>query len=570
MAEIEPRGAEANRVERGEDFLLAATTVIEKFRKLLVDDTAFRHGLRTLARGVLKLTDVCGGDAGQSQNGEQIAVSLAAVTPSSIAAVTPLSGAIPPVAGTIAPSSGATTPTVAHERPLEAKLKGVAEKPPAPPRSSEPLPPLTLGQPGHHVEHEPVRKLYRGGPTTVEDLPLIEQRSRLKSEGARWTAKRRQLLDTNADFQIEIAPMDRDLIRRAKEIEECFLWMNYPQWQPPADLSLLEDVAGCFDALADAVALVRVIEADSEIDEESFDRALDLLAEAQSAVRVATGKVNFSNDTEQMKTFSWLRSTAADRQIMIQRFMRLDDPADPTKWQDLSARIAAIDAQIQTGRRAEKERRKLFNKARYLVEQLTKGQGDVKYNWDTLVQAIEGLIAGGVPASNRELRDILLPVVDDAPNFDDIPPGLEQVLAEIDRYLSTRPPAEEAKAEQQPSAEVVAAAKLLKGRGAVLIGGDRRADAHEKLVRAFQLSDLEWIPTRAHESVSKFEAAVARPEVAVVLLAIRWASHSYGDVIKFCEETGKPLVRLPAGYNPNQVAAQIMSQCGSRLKGVGV
>ena len=60
---------------------------------------------------------------------------------------------------------------------------------------------------------------------------------------------------------------------------------------------------------------------------------------------------------------------------------------------------------------------------------------------------------------------------------------------------------------------------------------------------------------------------MSRPDVAVVLLAIRWASHSYGDVIKFCEETGKPLVRLPAGYNPNQVAAQIMSQCGSRLRG---
>ena len=556
-SKVESNKVELNKVERGEDFLLAATTVIEKFRRLLVEDTAFRHGLRTLARGVLKLTDVCGGDA---TNGEQVTAPLA--VSSGAGDVSPRSS----VGDTLASAAVAIAP----ESPLAAKLKAAQEKPLAPPRPSEPLPPLTLGQAGHRVEPEPVRKLYHGGPTTVEDLPLIEQRARLKAEGARWSSRRRQLLDTNADFQLEIAPTDRDLIRRAKEIEDCFLWMNYPQWQPPADLTLLADVAGCFDALADAIALVRTIEADSEIDDESFDAALDFLAEAQSAVRVATGKVNFTNDTEQMKTFSWLRSTAADRQIMIQRFMRLDDPADPTKWQDLSARIASLDSQIQTGRRAEKERRKLFNKARYLCEQLTKGQGDSDQHWRTLVQAVEGLISGGVLASNRELRDILLPVVDDAPNFDEIPPGLEQVLAEIDRYLSTRPAAEEAKVEHQPSVEVREAAKLLRGRGAVLIGGDRRADAHEKLVRAFELSDLEWIPTRAHESVSKFEAAVARPEVAVVLLAIRWASHSYGDVIKFCEETGKPLVRLPAGYNPNQVAAQIMSQCGARLRSVGV
>ena len=53
--------------------------------------------------------------------------------------------------------------------------------------------------------------------------------------------------------------------------------------------------------------------------------------------------------------------------------------------------------------------------------------------------------------------------------------------------------------------------------------------------------------------------------VAVVVLAIRWSSHSYGEVKQFCEQYGKPLVRLPAGYNPNQVAAHIVAQCSDRL-----
>ena len=100
----------------------------------------------------------------------------------------------------------------------------------------------------------------------------------------------------------------------------------------------------------------------------------------------------------------------------------------------------------------------------------------------------------------------------------------------------------------------------------ILIGGDRRPAAFKAIKDAFGLSELYWIETQEHESIEKFEPYVARPEVAVVLLAIRWSSHSYGEVSAFCERFGKPLVRLPGGYNPNQVSAQIMNQCSERLK----
>src|SRR5690606_2152167 len=96
----------------------------------------------------------------------------------------------------------------------------------------------------------------------------------------------------------------------------------------------------------------------------------------------------------------------------------------------------------------------------------------------------------------------------------------------------------------------------------VLIGGDRRPEAQEALVEAFGLGELEWIGTREHESIERFRPSIAHPDVALVLLAIRWASHSFGDIKEDCDRHGKPLVRLPGGYNPNQVAAQILSQCG--------
>ena len=100
----------------------------------------------------------------------------------------------------------------------------------------------------------------------------------------------------------------------------------------------------------------------------------------------------------------------------------------------------------------------------------------------------------------------------------------------------------------------------------VLIGGRRTPEAVQALKKAFRLSEVMWVETKEHESIKRFESYVARPEVAVVLLAIRWASHAFGQIGGFCDRHGKPLVRLPGGFNPNQVATQIMSQCSGRLK----
>ena len=117
----------------------------------------------------------------------------------------------------------------------------------------------------------------------------------------------------------------------------------------------------------------------------------------------------------------------------------------------------------------------------------------------------------------------------------------------------------------EPSAEVKQAARLLGGNSIVLIGGNRRREAQESLRRALGLKDLVWIETKEHQAVDAFEPLIARADVALVLLAIRWSSHAFGDVKQICDRHGKLLVRLPGGYNPNQVAAQILSQSSAQL-----
>ena len=56
------------------------------------------------------------------------------------------------------------------------------------------------------------------------------------------------------------------------------------------------------------------------------------------------------------------------------------------------------------------------------------------------VELIEELVVNGLPASNAELREMLLPVFEDIPDDPPPSPNLEQVLKEIDRYLDSRLP----------------------------------------------------------------------------------------------------------------------------------
>ena len=107
---------------------------------------------------------------------------------------------------------------------------------------------------------------------------------------------------------------------------------------------------------------------------------------------------------------------------------------------------------------------------------------------------------------------------------------------------------------------------MLRGREVVLIGGQARPVHKAALMRAFGLTDVRWLATPEHTSFTYFEPDIAREEVALVLLAIRWSNHDYDNVRGYCEAYDKPLIRLPGGYNANQVAHHILAQAGDRLR----
>ena len=165
-----------------------------------------------------------------------------------------------------------------------------------------------------------------------------------------------------------------------------------------------------------------------------------------------------------------------------------------------------------------------------------------------------------------KLRELLLPVIDDLPVRDDVPRGFRLVLREIDRFLAIR---------SLPSKSSITHELTRRGQRGWPAAGwperrldrrKRRREAQESLRRSLGLKNLVWIETKEHQAVATFEPMIVRPDVALVLLAIRWSSHAFGDVKVLCDRYGKPLVRLPGGYSPNQVAIQIVSQCSGQLE----
>jgi hypothetical protein len=176
------------------------------------------------------------------------------------------------------------------------------------------------------------------------------------------------------------------------------------------------------------------------------------------------------------------------------------------------------------------------------------------------------LIANGMPSSHRGLRGLLVPHLTQLRRESDRSQNLQLVLRDVDQALAhLAEPERSDETADLPEPHVDAVADMLRDRVVVMVGGDSRPPVKQTIEETFDLRELHWHDTRPHRSHMPIEPYIARPDVAVVLLAIRWASHNLGEIQTFCERYEKPLVRLPGGYNVSQIAYQIIEQASNRL-----
>ena len=151
-------------------------------------------------------------------------------------------------------------------------------------------------------------------------------------------------------------------------------------------------------------------------------------------MRSALRRLQAPDDPDQLAAYEWVRDAAARHRVFIKRYLRADDLADPARWPDLLARIEAQGGGDPQARR----HRPRIERLRRHLEAIRRG-GDTDRDWQEVVNAVDEMVAEGLPPSSKDLRDLLLPVIDDLPDRDDLPEGFRLVLREIDRYLASRP-----------------------------------------------------------------------------------------------------------------------------------
>ena len=383
-------------------------------------------------------------------------------------------------------------------------------------------------------------------------MPTLAARSRVKAEAAR-------LLAGEGGDAVAIE-------RRASALPDCRLWMLFdPPTTPPA---VWRDLAGAYEAAAAAADLIVTWDGLPETQADATAAEVLLLAaEAQSTLMAAVSDTRMISgyDEEQLQIFLRLRDETSWRRIKVDRFMKRTDRADPARAADVRRRVLDVADRLKRSGGQDRQRQKHLKNAFRKLDLIRADPAGNAGEWPRVLEIIDVLVADGLPPSHAELRDHLLAVWDHLPPELAVPAGAGRVLTACERFLEDRPVPATPAIPEPPSAEVAAVAGTLRGRELVLIGGQSRPQHKKALCDAFGLADVRWLSTPEHTSYTVFEPDIARPEVAVVVLAVRWMSHDYDRVSGYCERYGKPLVRLTAGYNPNQLAHQIVAQVGRKL-----
>jgi len=409
------------------------------------------------------------------------------------------------------------------------------------------------------------------------DLTLIARRAAIKAGAARWAIRRARLVAEKADFQSVIRPEERVQAEAVHSVPDCNAWMLDPYRAPRSegDVRTLEIAAHAYDNLAFVARHAHECYSGPDVNSKTggLKPFLELAAEAQSALRcLLIAILGKQNDVDQDQFFQWLKGMTKAHQIFIQRYMRVDDPADPLNHESIAQRLSALPRRMTEAPPADpvRERRKLVSRIHHhlnLLESCAHDQDDVARNWQRIIETLDLWVSEGFPPSDRLLRETLSGHLDAIPDAVIVSEGggAERVLGAIDQALTEAEQASPTRPSRQSMAPEVAPVRAaLAGSRVALVGGAKRPQSHAALLEALGPAELDWITAHEAASVDRIDSRLQG--VRLVLLAIRWCSHRMTEEIpRRCRERNIPCVRLSAGYSPNIVAHAIMSQASGAL-----
>jgi len=96
---------------------------------------------------------------------------------------------------------------------------------------------------------------------------------------------------------------------------------------------------------------------------------------------------------------------------------------------------------------------------------------------------------------------------------------------------------------------------LVRGKRAVIVGGDRREEARKRLQDTFELSECEWVPLQhENQALRSLAASVTGGGVDLVLILRRFVPHMADEIlIPACKAAGVPWVSVERGYGVERV-----------------
>lgn len=408
-------------------------------------------------------------------------------------------------------------------------------------------------------------------PAPEIDLSLVARRCRLKARSCRTVIARREAAADPVRLPAVIDRIDEQLAE-AKSLRDCFLWALYRERVQPDDEALAR-IAVCYDALGAAAELVAHLEALDAPDRDDLEAAFQDLAEASSGLRIALRASWLTQpDRDQEDAHLWLRERTAERDVFVPRFMRLEDEADPAQAEELLARVVRRRTRVEDQQARQARERDGFRKLHYHAHRIEgePGPGE-EHDLRRIAGALAGLLEVGVRPTDRRLPAAIPPALAERalPFAEGDARAVLAALAAAPTADTAGDRAEEPDAGFRWSPAVEAVRALLEGRQVVLVGGEPRADAAERLEQAFGLSRAEWVRLTEHGSGEPLRAPISQAATALVLVLVKLVGHLHADEARALARTyGKACVSLPAGYNPEQVADAILKQASDQLRAV--
>lgn len=407
------------------------------------------------------------------------------------------------------------------------------------------------------------------------DLGLIATRCRLKAIACRHQIVRQNQERESPQEQASRQEMNEQ-IAHAKTMPDCFLWMYYRKGAGNTD-EQLEQIARCYEAMGDAAELVHAMDPIEEWpNPDEVHEALQLLSTTCSAMRVAL-EVSWLTqpDIDQDQAHLWLRLVTAEHRFHVRRHMQLSDPADPESDAPAAReRAQAMLADIRERRSRTEQAERLLKKALYHAQRIADVTGSpfvheppthdcAKLN--EAMQAIADLRPDGLASFTRQIVRLAPP----SAFPDELPAHALLVEAAAKAEAASRPSSAETTDTSRArnwSQDVLRVRELLRGGQIVMIGGEPRREAIDRMIDAFELESVGWPELTEHGSAEPMRAPITNPNTRLVAVLIKLTGHEHAERAReIARQAEKPLVHMPAGYNPEQIAAEVLNQASGQL-----